>query len=123
MQWNRNVRLATDAGNGNVHGAMTASLVKVQRIVDGADPVDVLPAGSKTWNFFHNIVDPSDSAYVTIDAWAYRAATGDWSAVGPRNVRDYAEVAAAYMAFATEAGEIASVGQAGIWNWAREGKH
>jgi hypothetical protein len=123
MQWDRNVKLAVDAGNGNVHGAMGASLVKVQRILDGSDPADVLPNGAKTWHFFHNIVDPSDSAYVTIDAWAYRAATGDWSAVGPKSTRDYAEVAAAYIGFAGDIGELANVGQAGVWNWARETKH
>jgi hypothetical protein len=123
MQWDRNARLAIDAGNGNVHGAMGASLTKVQRIIDGEDPADVLPADAKTGHFFQNILNPADPAYVTIDAWAYRAATGDWSAAGPKNARDYAEVAAAYIAFADDIGEIASVGQAGVWIWARETKH
>ena len=123
MQWDVNVRKATAALAGESYACMGSSMAKVAAILDGADPADVLPTGSKTWNFFHNIIEPTNPAYVTIDAWAYRAATGDWSAVGPKNARDYAEVAAAYIEMAAEFGELPSAFQAGVWNWARETKH
>jgi hypothetical protein len=121
MFWERNVKLAIDAGNGNVHGAMGSSLRKAQAILDGADPVDVLPMDKKTGQFFQNILDPANPAPVTIDAWAYRVATGDANATGPRNARDYAECASAYGIVADEYGELANITQAGTWNWAREG--
>jgi hypothetical protein len=121
MQWERNVKLAIDAGNGNVHGAMGASLRKAEAILNGADPADVLPMSAKTGNFYLNILDPSDPSAVTVDVWAYRVATGDVKAAGPKSPKDYAECAEAYRIVAAEYGEPANVTQAGTWNWAREG--
>jgi hypothetical protein len=121
MFWERNVKLAIDAGNGNVHGAMGSSLRKAQAILDGADPADILPMDKKTGQFFQNILDPANPVPVTIDVWAYRVATGDAAATGPRNARDYAECAAAYGIVADEHGETPNRTQAGTWNWAREG--
>lgn len=121
MPWERNVSLAVDAGNGNVHGALSASLAKVQAILDGADPADVLPMSAKTGNFYVNILDPADPFAVTVDVWAHRIATGDAKSAGPRTPRDYHECAEAYRIVAAEFGEIGGVTQAGTWNWAREG--
>lgn len=121
MPWDRNVTLATDAGNGHVHGAMSASLRKVQAILDGADPTDVLPMDAKTGYFFTNIADLDNGDAVTIDVWAHRIATGNCTSAGPRNARDYAECAEAYRIVARETGEKAYQTQAITWNWAREG--
>jgi hypothetical protein len=121
MQWDRNVKLALDAGNGHVHGAMGASLRKAQAILDGTAPEEVLPMAAKTGNFYVNVSDPNEPNAVTVDAWAYRVATADPTAPGPKSQRDYDEVAQAYRMIAAEFGELANVTQAGTWNWAREG--
>lgn len=39
---------------------------KAFRILNGESPADVL-SGEKTWNFYNNIVNPSDRDFVTID--------------------------------------------------------
>jgi hypothetical protein len=123
MKWDRNMALAVDAMNGNVHGAMGASLRKVEAILNGADPESVLPMTAKTGHFYRNMVDPTDTDAVTVDCWAYRVATRDWSAPGPKSARDYSEVAAAYRVVASELGIITNHVQAGTWNWARETAH
>lgn len=124
MQWDRNVSIAIDAMNtGTASGAMGASLRKAQAILDGTDPEEVLPMSAKTGNFYLNIVDPKHATAVTVDCWAYRVATRDWNAAGPKSPKDYREVAAAYVAVANDLGEIPADVQAGTWNWARETQH
>ena len=124
MQWDRNVSIAINAcTTGHATGAMSASLNKAQAILDGADPTEVLPMSAKTGNFYLNIVNPSDNHAVTVDCWAYRVATRDWSAAGPKSAKDYREVADAYRTVASELDEIPANVQAGTWNWARETQH
>ena len=123
MQWDRNVTLAMDASNGNVHGALGASLRKAEAIVNGANPEDVLPMTAKTGQFYLNIVDPTNRDAVTVDCWAYRIATRDWAAAGPKSAKDYREVADAYRMVAREVNEVPANVQAGTWNWARETQH
>ncbi|MGC1177067.1 MAG: hypothetical protein WA843_03265, partial [Candidatus Saccharimonadales bacterium] len=83
----------------------------------------VLPMSAKTGNFYLNIVDPSDPTAITVDCWAYRVATREWNAPGPKSAKDYREVASAYLTVANELGELGNVVQAGTWNWARETQH
>ena len=59
-RWAVNVQLATDAGNGNVHGHTPDVLAKVAAMLAGADPADVLPMALKTGAFYRCITDPSD---------------------------------------------------------------
>lgn len=123
MRWETNVRLAIAASNGEDFGCLGASKRKAMAILDGASPADVLPMAAKTGHFYTNILDPSDPYAVTIDVWAYRVATNDWTATGPKSQRDYDECAEAYRIVAAERGEITNVTQAGTWNWARESQH
>ena len=123
MQWDQNVAVAIDAMNGQPIKAMGASVRKAQAILDGTDPELVLPISAKTGNFYLNIVDPSDPTAITVDCWAYRVATRDWTAPGPKSPKDYREVADAYLTVANELGELGNVVQAGTWNWARETQH
>jgi len=123
MQWDRNVKLAMSAMAGDEIHAMGASVRKVEAILNGADPESVLPMSAKTGHFYRNMVDPTDTDAVTVDCWAYRVATDDWSAPGPKNAKDYSEVATAYRVVASELNEITNRVQAGTWNWARETKH
>jgi len=124
MQWDRNVNLAVNAfSTGTASGAMGASVRKAQAILDGSDPETVLPMSAKTGNFYLNIVSPKGSDAVTVDCWAYRVATREWNAAGPKSAKDYREVADAYRMVASELNEVPADVQAGTWNWARETKH
>ena len=53
------------------------NLQRAGRIVAGEHPESVIPAGSapKTHSFMHNIADPSDTNYVTIDGRAFDTLT------------------------------------------------
>ena len=84
MQWDRNVRTAIDAVNGRPIKAMGASVRKAEAILNGADPESVLPMTAKTGNFYLNMVDPTDPTAITIDCWAYRVATRDWTRPGTK---------------------------------------
>lgn len=76
--WTINQRIAWRTMSGVVSGQVGDAVRKAERIMRGEDPDFVLPSGKKTWNFFHNIVDPDDDKYVTIDRHAYRVASFEW---------------------------------------------
>lgn len=116
--WTANVRLATDAGNGNVHGHTADVLAKVRAMLDGADPEDVLPMALKTGHFFRCITDPSDPDPVVIDRHAHDAAVGRRYGEenrGLSNKNRYATLALAYRLAARQLGEIPSIVQATVW--------
>ncbi len=73
--WSLNMKLATDACAGKIHGHTEVMLDKVRKILGGVDPADVLN-GPKTSNFFRNIVDQADAHSVTIDRHAHDIAVG-----------------------------------------------
>lgn len=98
-RWKENVRLATDAAGGNIHGHTGVTLAKVQMILEGADPGEVLPEESKTWNFYRAILDPDDPDTVVIDRHAHDVAAGRRYEGEPRglgNKKRYALLALAY---------------------------
>ncbi len=43
-----------------------ANKLKAKRILEGESP-DAVLKGLKTWNFYHNILEPESSEYVTVD--------------------------------------------------------
>lgn len=109
--WSLNVRNATSLANGETVGALSQSLTKATRILNGENFADVLPYGSKTWNFAYNIAGSPD--HVTIDRWAIRVAVGyDKSTVTELQYRILAD---AYRKAAAEIGESASTVQAVTW--------
>lgn len=112
--WKVNVKLATDAFAGNVHGTFGDAIRKAERIMAGTDPADVLPMDAKTGNFFANIVDPSDPNPVTIDRHAYRCATHETMPSGIKGKR-YAAIAEAYRIAGKARGVTGSTMQAGVW--------
>lgn len=75
-QWTINQDLAAQALGGNITGHTAVNLAKVAAIMAGSNPLEVLPAESKTWNFYLNILDPSDPDPVTIDRHACDVAIG-----------------------------------------------
>lgn len=122
-EWQLNVRLALDAGNGNVHGQTKANTDKATRILAGEDPADVLPMHAKTGKFYLNLAELDNPDAVTIDRWAYRAAVGIWSRdhdefdvdFGLSSHTRYNTLATAYRLAAKQLGELPSVVQAWAW--------
>lgn len=49
---------------------------KAWRILQGEDPAKVLPDKSKTYNFYHNILHPSNNFFVTVDGHMVNTWTG-----------------------------------------------
>jgi hypothetical protein len=119
--WDINQRLAVMTLTGVISGQVGDAIRKTERILAGEDPDTVLPNGKKTWHFFHNILEPTNSAYITIDRHAYRAATFDWDNGAPLiKARQYAECLSAFQQGAKIARVPAPVFQAGCWLVARE---
>jgi hypothetical protein len=117
-QWSENVRLATDAANGNVHGHFSNALSKVRAIMAGTDPAEVLPMSLKTGNFFRNIADPADPDAVTIDRHAHDVAVGEVYGNRDRGlskISRYGILRDAYRVAGECLGEIPSVVQAATW--------
>lgn len=78
--WSRNRKLAEmiAAGKGTDVKHFKTVMAKVEKIMGGADPEDVL-GGPKTLNFFRNINDPEASGPVTVDRHAHDIARGvEW---------------------------------------------
>lgn len=74
---------------------------KAGRILQGEDP-DIVLRGIKTKNFFHNVFEPSDARYVTIDGhmvniWNNRRVPLDFAGI---NNREYRMIAEGVMLFA-----------------------
>jgi hypothetical protein len=117
--WYLNVRLAERAfATGEVKGNIRNACEKAERIMLGADPLEVLPTDSKTWNFYRCIVDLDDAEAVVIDRHAADIATGAVQGSADRglsNKRRYATLAHAYREAARRLGEVPSTVQAVGW--------
>jgi hypothetical protein len=116
--WPANQKLAGDAFAGNVHGHVGDALAKVEKILAGAAPEDVLPMGLKTGNFYRCIADPSDAEAVVIDRHAHDVATGRAIGNDDRGLSSkgrYAVLSLAYRNSAAKLGELPSVVQAVTW--------
>lgn len=117
--WEINIRIARDAfANGEARGHTRNALGKAERIMMGEDPLQVLPADSKTWNFFRAIIDPEDAEAVVIDRHAHDVAVGERYEGRDRGLsskRRYATLALAYRIAAQRLDEIPSVVQATTW--------
>jgi hypothetical protein len=117
-RWEINVDLAHDAVNGNVHGHVEQVLSKVRAMLEGADPIELLPMQLKTGNFYRCIVSPEDPDPVVIDRHAHDVAVGERYGDrnrGLSNLNRYATLALAYRLAARQLGELPSVVQAVVW--------
>lgn len=116
--WDLNQRLARRAFAGDVSGHLRDALVKVERIMSGERPEDVLPMSAKTGNFYRCILDPTDPEPVVIDRHAHDIAVGaPWgSAERGLSVKGrYALLSLAYRNAAASLGILPSVLQATTW--------
>lgn len=90
---------------------------KAKAILAGRLPLPAafpLATCPKTNNFYHNILNPTDARYVTIDTHAARAATGAFQAHFK-----YAPIANEYLEAARFVGVLPSTFQATVWTIVR----
>lgn len=116
--WTQNKKLAEDAANGNVHGHVEDALNKARRILEGEDPLLVLPSDSKTWNFYRTILDPSDPDPVVVDRHVHDAIAGRPYGNQDRNLSNktrYATLAHAVRVASRELDMIPAVAQPILW--------
>ena len=116
--WGENKRLAVDAGNGIVHGHMRHVLEKTRAILAGNDPMTILPADSKTWNFYRAILDPKDPDTVVIDRHVHDAIVGQVYGSANRGLSNktrYATLAYAVRVAARDLGMIPNDVQSILW--------
>lgn len=117
--WEENVKRAERAfTDGEPSGHFGDALRKAARIMAGEDPLDVLPAESKTWNFYRCIVDPDDADAVVIDRHAHDVIAGEVYGERERGLsckRRYAALALAYRLAARRLDETPSTVQAVTW--------
>lgn len=117
--WEENQTLAARAfDTGTASGHVGNACGKAQAIMEGADPVDVLPMASKTGMFFRCINDPSDPDAVVIDRHAHDIAVGEVYGNKDRGLSTpsrYATLAHAYREAARRLGELPQVVQAVTW--------
>lgn len=117
--WSINVKIASKAfETGTPSGHVRDALGKAERIMNGEDPSEVLPMGSKTGMFYRCILDPTDPDAVVIDRHAHDIAAGEVYGNADRglsNPRRYATLAHAYREAARRLGELPQVVQAITW--------
>lgn len=118
-RWEENVRLAESAyTNGEATGHVKDALRKVEAIMTGTDPEDVLPMGAKTGHFFRCILDPEDPDAVVIDRHAHDVAVGEVYGNENRGLgskQRYALLAHCYREAALRLKELPSTVQAVTW--------
>jgi hypothetical protein len=116
--WDINQRMATAVASGKTPGALGSVLVKVAKIMAGADPATVLPMHLKTGNFYRCIANPNDPDAVVIDRHAHDIVAGEVYGERQRNLSNahrYATVAHAYREAARRLGVTPMVAQATTW--------
>lgn len=124
--WPLNMTMARRAFEaGHATGHVQDAMIKVAKIMAGADPAEVLPMTLKTGNFFRTIVDPEDPDAVVIDRHAHDVAVGQRYGIinrGLHNKNRYATLAHAYREAARVLEELPSTVQAITWIVQSEGK-
>ncbi|MFF7415662.1 DUF7178 family protein [Streptomyces lydicus] len=116
--WRENERLARGAYAEGPSGHTRDNLRKVERIMLGDDPEDVLPMSAKTGHFFRCILDPEDPDPVVIDRHAHDIAVRKIYGNSERGLgskQRYALLARCYREAAMRLDEIPSCVQAVTW--------
>ena len=117
--WPENVKIATRAlGSGKATGHVKDAITKATRIMNGADPADVLPMAAKTGNFYRCILDPSDPDAVCVDRHAHDVAVGRTFGSADRGLSTkgrYDALAECYRTAARRLGILPSELQAVTW--------
>lgn len=93
-----------------------ANVVKAQKVLSGElepDKAFSLKTGAKTFNFYHNLLEPANPDYCTIDRHAFIIATGEvYNKLTPKQ---YKQVADHYISTAKRLSVIPCQLQAVLW--------
>lgn len=117
--WKENQKIATRAfASGKATGHVKDAIRKATRIMNGEDPLNVLPMHSKTGNFFLCIAEPEHPTAVCIDRHAHDVAVGEVYGNTERGLGSkgrYNLIAGAYREAARRLGVLPSIVQAVTW--------
>jgi hypothetical protein len=76
-EWTNNLEIAKRVmKSGDIRGLTGQNAIKALRIRSGENPEDVLPMRIKTGQFYHNIKDPNNPHFLTVDTHAHNIAVG-----------------------------------------------
>lgn len=77
MEWSKNLEIAKRVmKSGDTRGLTGDNAVKALRIRNGEDPEKVLPMRLKTGHFYHNVRDPNNPHFLTVDTHAHNVGVG-----------------------------------------------
>ncbi|WP_371784672.1 DUF7178 family protein [Streptosporangium subroseum] len=117
--WGENIKLANRAfDSGKASGHFGDAIRKVERIMSGELPDQVLPMDIKTGHFYRCILDPTDPDAICIDRHAHDIAVGERYGQRSRGLGArgrYALMAHVYREAAQRLGELPQVVQAVTW--------
>lgn len=97
------------------------NVIKATEILEGIrKPHEAfsMKTGAKTYNFFYNLLEPSNPDYLTVDRHTYRITTDDEYTHIP--ISKYRSIADHYKRAADRIGIIPNQLQAVLWVWYRE---
>ena len=115
MNWKYNVQEAVKLCKGRACLGYGMNIRKAKVILAGAPALDVL-GGNKVRSFYRNLLDAGEcDDYVTIDTWAARVATGNYSESVNLTDKQYARLVKAYRSVAQRFGLNATALQAMLW--------
>ena len=115
MNWKYNVQEAVKLCTGKRCLGYGANISKAKVILAGAPPLEVL-GGNKVRSFYRNLLDAGEcDDYVTIDTWAARVATGNYTESVSITDKQYGRLVKAYRSVAHRFGLNATVLQAITW--------
>lgn len=95
-------------------GTYGKNVIKAKQILKTGIPSFNRKTGAKTYNFFHNLLEPDNSAFVTVDRHGYFIATGETYTSG-LHLAKYNRIAGQYIAASKKLGLLPNELQAVLW--------
>lgn len=94
-------------------GTYGNNVSKAREILKHGIPLFNVKTGAKTYNFFHNLLEPDNSAFICVDRHAYTIATGE--PYTGLHFAKYRKVADMYVKAAKKIGILPNELQAVLW--------
>lgn len=116
LKWEANIREARKVIEGKTSMALGRNVEKARRIL-ATGRVEL--SGPKVTSFYRNILEPDDSQAITVDTWAARVWSGDWTWGKPVDKKTYWQIAADYREAARQVGLLPCELQAITWESVR----
>lgn len=115
--WEQNKRDAVaiiTGKKGYKCGTYGNNVAKARAILKDDIPRFNVKTGAKTYNFYHNLLEPDNSTFVTIDRHAYLIATGETYSSGLHTAK-YNRIKEQYVKAAKKLGILPNELQAVLW--------